>query len=129
MKEKILIIDDDQAITESMQAFLENEGYAVLILEEAAQAMTLVEHEQPDVVLLDVFLSGYDGRKIAKQIKTTEQTKHIPIIIMSAHPKARYTVKQCMANDYLEKPFNGEVLLEKIEKNIQQRFSFFKLFS
>lgn|SRR5258708_1703454 len=129
MKEKIVIIDDDQAITESMQAFLENEGYTVLALEEAAKAIWLVEQEQPNVVLLDVFLSGYDGRKIARQLKTMESTRHIPIIIMSAHPKAKYTVKQYKANDYLEKPFNGEVLLEKIEKSMQQKFNLFNFFS
>jgi DNA-binding response OmpR family regulator len=64
--------------------------------------------------LLDVLLSGKDGRTIARQLKSQEDTKHIPIIMFSAHPSAEQTAREAGADDFIAKPFEIDDLLEKI---------------
>jgi DNA-binding response OmpR family regulator len=109
----ILIVEDDSDIAEAMQFLLEIEGYEVRV-EERAEYSVLFEHAFPDLIILDVFVSGTDGRSLCKQIKTQPSTKEIPVLMVSAHPAIEETVRQCGADDFLAKPFDIDVLLEKI---------------
>jgi CheY-like chemotaxis protein len=68
----------------------------------------------PDLILLDVLLSGKDGREIVKYLKRKAETKAIPVIMFSAHPSAEETARAAGADDFLAKPFDIEVLLDKI---------------
>jgi CheY-like chemotaxis protein len=75
----------------------------------------------PDLVLLDMLLSGKDGREIVRQLKSDEKTKHIPVIMFSAHPSAERTAFEAGADDFVEKPFDIDVLLHKIERLISSK--------
>ncbi len=68
----------------------------------------------PHLLLLDVLLSGKDGREIVKDLKGQEETRAIPIIMFSAHPSAEETPRATGADDFLAKPFDIDVLLDKI---------------
>lgn len=129
MDEKILIIDDDEAIRDSLSELLHHEGYVVTACKDAKEVDVALEKELPDIILLDVFLSGYDGGKISRQLKGQKSTKRIPIIILSAHYLPKAVIRGYKANDYLQKPFEPDILLEKIEKNIKPHFSLLDLFS
>jgi DNA-binding response OmpR family regulator len=73
----------------------------------------------PDLILIDVLLSGKDGREIVKSLKSQQETKQIPTIMFSAHPSAEETMQQAGADDFLEKPFDIDVLLAKITHHLQ----------
>src|SRR5436190_22265249 len=89
-QKKILVIDDNPDILLSLQAVLEDAGYNVEVSEQIQNILpaTRDASDLPDVLLLDMLLSGQDGRKIAKQLKSQDSTKYIPSILFSAYPIA-----------------------------------------
>ena len=117
MKKKILVIDDCEAILDVVKITLEMEGYEVStsLTGECFQQM---EHDPPDLILLDVVLSGEDGGEIGQRLKSEEQTRHIPVILLSAHAGLRETAERCSANDYLVKPFRLTELREIVKKHL-----------
>lgn len=117
-KKKILVVDDEPDILEFLQVILEEEGYNVLTSQKAEYLEQLHNGGLPDLILLDVLLSGKDGREIVKYLKQQEETKHIPVIMFSAHPSAEQTAKEAGAEDFLAKPFEIDELLEKVAKFI-----------
>ena len=117
-QKKILIIDDDLDILLALQALLEDAGYNVEVSEQIQNVLlaTRDTSDLPDILLLDMLLSGQDGRKITKQLKSQDSTKHIPIILFSAYPSAEDYAHLAGANDFIAKPFDIDVLLAKIEQ-------------
>ena len=115
-KKKVLVVDDDPGIIYAMQLLLEEEGYAVTLLDRGEAVETTLVGNAPDVILLDMLLSGKDGREITRQLKSQEHTRSIPIIMFSAHPSLGKEAPAAGADDFLTKPFKIEVLLEKLAK-------------
>lgn len=115
MKKKILVVDDDEAIVEVIKLILEDQGYAV-ITSDNGNIFQLLDKEHPDVILLDVLLSGYDGREIARALKRDVTKKHIPILMISAHPTAALTASDSGADAFLSKPFEITDLLSLVAK-------------
>src|SRR5258708_39490306 len=116
---KILVIDDDESILEAFKLMLTGAGYEV---ETSTKNDDYIEQKlknTPDLIILDMLLSGTDGRYICKKLKSQEHTKHIPIIMISAYPNARETVLESGANDFIPKPFEMSELLEKVEQYIR----------
>lgn len=116
---KILIIDDDVDALKILQKILSRENYEVEVLSQWHDAFTLVNTFKPQVILLDILLSGIDGRHISKQLKSNEQTRNIPIILITANPDVAKNIGTSGADDFLEKPFTKEELINKIEKLVQ----------
>lgn len=115
-QKKILIVEDDSAIAEFLQDLLELEGYTVATTEKAEYVEKLLSGDLSDLILLDVLLSGKDGREIVKQLKSQDETKHIPVIMFSAHPSAEKTAREAGADDFIAKPFEVDELLEMLER-------------
>lgn len=113
-KKKILVVDDEPDILEFLQVILEEEGYAVLTSEKGEFLEQLHNGGLPELILVDVLLSGKDGREIVKHLKSQEETKQIPVIMFSAHPSAEYTAREAGAEDFIAKPFEIDELLAKI---------------
>ena len=117
---KILVVDDDPDILDALQFTLASEGYEVTTTEKGEYAENL--HDQngglPDLIILDVLLSGKDGRTICKKLKNQQETKHIPILMISAHPDAARSVKDVGADAFLAKPFDLAKLLALVENYI-----------
>lgn len=114
----ILVVDDDPDILFMLQALFEEEGYRV----RAEQSGDVIDHlssdNLPDVFVLDLLISGTDGRDLARRLKQREETKHIPILILSAHPSAERHARAAGADDFIAKPFAIDVLLTRVRKAV-----------
>lgn len=114
---KILVVDDDNDILSFLQALLEDEGYAVEVMDNGENAGS-ISGDLPQLIILDVLLSGMDGRDVARKLKSNGQTSTIPIIMFSAHPGASESVRACGADAFLPKPFEIDDLLSLVEQYI-----------
>ena len=129
-KKKILVADDDPAIVDAVQLMLELYDYNVsttvngdTIYQLAESSAYKMEMEYPDLLLLDIWMSGQDGRDICKYLKNNPLTKHIPIIMISASRDIFESAKDAGADDFIAKPFQMDELLEKIDKYISNKKS------
>lgn len=116
---KILLIDDDPDVRLVMSKVLQNEGYVVETAGSREEALQKIAHDLPAVILLDVLLSGADGRELCREIKAGEQTKNVPVIMISGHPGAAQNLETWGADDFLSKPFSTQNLLEKLAGKVR----------
>jgi len=112
---KIMIADDDPGIVDAVEMLLEFEGYQVTSTVDGSTVLDMKD-ELPDLLLLDIWMSGEDGRDICKKLKHTDATKNIPVIMISASRDIKESALESGADDFLAKPFEMNELLEKIEK-------------
>lgn len=112
---KIMIADDDPGIVDAVEMLLEFEGYIVTTTVDGSTVLDMKE-EMPDLLLLDIWMSGEDGRDICRQLKATQATKNIPVIMVSASRDIKQSALDAGADDFLAKPFEMNDLLAKIEK-------------
>jgi CheY-like chemotaxis protein len=117
---KILLIDDDPDVRKVMSVMLQKQGYEVETASRREEALQQVATFKPSVILLDVLLSGSDGRELCREIKASEITRHIPIIIFSGHPGAASHFQSYGADDFIAKPFSTATLLEKLNRQITE---------
>ncbi|MDQ3076265.1 MAG: response regulator [bacterium] len=117
---KVLIIDDDPDILEALELVFQSARCTVETTTKGENTYSVVNTFKPDIIILDVLLSGKDGRTICKKLKKDKTTKHIPIIMISAHPNAGASTKAVGADEFLAKPFNIKELLSKTEALIRQ---------
>ncbi len=114
---KILVADDDPAIVDAIQFMLEEAGYSVESTVDAQKVEKML-NIQPGLLLLDIWMSGMDGRDICKALKSQDKTKNIPIIMISANKDTEKLSKLAGADDFISKPFEMQELLEKVERYI-----------
>jgi DNA-binding response OmpR family regulator len=119
MKKKILVAEDDRAILEVVKIILEQDGYETLYADKEEVIKHIIKDQTPDLILLDIWLGGSDGGKIAKALKSDKQSKHIPIIMISANNETEKITKEAGADDFLLKPFNIDDLLHIVRKHIK----------
>lgn len=115
---KILLIDDDPDIRTVMSSVLRREGYEVETASRREEALEKLNAAKPAVILLDVLLSGSDGRELCRELKSQEATSHIPVIMFSGHPGAAQQYESYGANDFIAKPIQTETLLKKLSQQI-----------
>lgn len=119
---RILIVDDDKDLLEVVQSLLIKKGFEVEANTNWDEANNKIENFQPQVILLDVFLSGVDGLQICKSLKANAKTSSIPIIIFSGYPSVAETViYEYGADDFITKPFEVEDLIDKIHAILSKR--------
>ena len=116
---KILVIDDDVDILSVMEILLSMKGFNVEVTAKGENTFPKIESFKPDLILLDVLISGYDGRVICKELKSKKETKSIPVIMFSAHPGAAATIADYGADDFIAKPFNVVNLIDKINHQLE----------
>jgi CheY-like chemotaxis protein len=110
---KIMIADDDPGIVDAVEMLLAFEGYEVTSTVNGATVLDMKE-ELPDLLLLDIWMSGEDGRDICKKLKQTPGIRHIPVIMVSASHDIKESALASGADDFLAKPFEMNELLQKI---------------
>jgi len=115
---KVMIADDDPGILDAVQAMLEFGGYEVSTTNNGATILEMKD-QFPDVLLLDVWMSGTDGRDVCKRLKESERTRSMPIIMISASTELEKSAKDAGADDFLEKPFDMDELFLKINRFIE----------
>jgi DNA-binding response OmpR family regulator len=114
---RILVIDDDTAILEAFELMLRFAGYEVDVsTKNGPVVFKKIRQKPPDLIILDILLSGSDGRTIAKHLKAEVTTKHIPIIMVSAHPNMAKSALESGADEFISKPFEIDDILERVEK-------------
>lgn len=115
---RILIVDDSPTETFLFKEILTKHGYDVLEASNGADGVTLAKAEQPDLVLMDVVMPGVNGFQATRQITRDEDTKHIPVVIVSTKDQATDRVwgKRQGAIDYLIKPIEEKQLIDVIKQ-------------
>ena len=109
-----MIADDDPGIVDAIEMLLEFEGYEVSSTIDGSTVLDL-KNELPDLLLLDIWMSGEDGRDLCKKLKQGIFTKNIPVIMISASKDIKESAMAAGADDFLAKPFEMNDLLNKIK--------------
>ncbi|WP_245447166.1 response regulator transcription factor [Mucilaginibacter celer] len=112
---KIMIADDDPGIVDAVEIILDFEGYEVSSTANGATVLAM-ESGLPDLLLLDIWMSGSDGRDVCRELKNKELTKKMPVIMISASHDIEKSAFEAGADDFLAKPFDIDDLLTKIKK-------------
>lgn len=116
VNKKVLVIDDNEGILDAITLILEDEGYIVETISNGNETIERTKIFQPDIIILDVLLSGSDGRYICRRLKNEPDTKHIPVVMISAHPNIEKSITDSGADGFLSKPFDAAQLLTIIKK-------------
>jgi DNA-binding response OmpR family regulator len=115
---RILVVDDDVDILSVMEILLSMKGFDVEVIAKGENTFPKINSFKPDLILLDVLISGFDGRTICKELKSNKNTSHIPVIMFSAHPGAAATIADYGADDFIAKPFDVNILLAKVNAQL-----------
>lgn len=120
-KPVILIVDDEEGIRESLSGILEDEGYDILTADSGEEAIKILRETSPDLIFLDIWLTGMDGIKTLQEIKAMKPD--VPVIMISGHGSIELAVKatQTGAYDFLEKPLSLERVLLVSKRAIEKR--------
>ncbi|HEV8084745.1 MAG TPA: response regulator [Chitinophagaceae bacterium] len=116
---RILVVDDDKDILNILKLMLQMNGFEVMVTPNGDEALSKSLSYSPQLVLLDVFLSGSDGRDICNILKQNPLTKNIPVVIFSAHSNLPDVLKVCKADDFISKPFDINELVQKINYHLE----------
>ena len=108
---KIIAADDNREYLTLIKALLEMEGYRLFVSVNAENLIGMICTEKPDVILLDVQMKGINGFEICKELKESNLSKSIPVIIISAEDDLEKSARLCGADGYLSKPFSISELL------------------
>ncbi|WP_457269141.1 response regulator transcription factor [Pedobacter sp. UYEF25] len=112
---KILVVDDDQEVLETLELILELGGFEVSGLDNGEEIFERIAYFEPDLILLDISLGHIDGRLLCEQLKASDATSYIPILLISGLYQAdEISSLQHGQDDFLSKPFQMDVLLEKL---------------
>jgi len=120
---KILIVDDELDLTETIRFSLELEGCNVLVASNGEEGLNLARQEKPDLILLDLMLPKLDGYKVCRLLKFDERYKHIPILMLTAKTQEKDKIlgKETGANEYITKPFDMDELMVKIKSYLSKQ--------
>jgi DNA-binding response OmpR family regulator len=116
----ILVVEDDRDILDALQLLLSTRGYTVSTAPSADDMEVCLTERVPDLLLLDIWVGGNDGRDVAKRIKSDERTSSVPIIILSANLTTPQIAKQVKADDFILKPFDVDHLLAVVERQLKK---------
>jgi len=116
MKPKVLLVEDDPALSELLEFRFRNEGYEVRVTPDGDEALLLAEEELPDLVVLDWMIEGTSGIEICRRLRRDKQTAHVPIIMLTAREAEDDRIRglETGADDYLTKPFSPRELMARV---------------
>ena len=116
VEKKILVADDEQAITELVAFALEMEGYLVIQAPDGPEALRLTKLEHPDLAMVDIMMPGLDGREVSRRIKADPETADIPVLLFSAAPNP--DLSQARADGFMPKPFDVTSLVDTVKRYV-----------
>jgi DNA-binding response OmpR family regulator len=114
----IVLLDDDKDICLMVEAILRFGGYTVQSCSSPDALKNLLPGLRPKLLLMDMLLSGSDGRDICRQLKNNIQNSELRILMMSAHPDAERSCREAGADDFIPKPFDMDIFLQKVNTNL-----------
>ena len=116
---RVLVVDDDQALSEMLGIVLRAEGYEALFCDDGSKAQGIFKETKPDLVLLDLMLPGIDGIEVCKRIRSESG---VPIVMLTARGDTLDIVKglESGADDYIVKPFKPKELVARIKARLRK---------
>ena len=116
---KIFICDDDEGILDVTRIILEEKGYTVVAISDCTTLIKRAEKEQPNIILLDLWMPHKSGDEITRELKQNKLTQHIPVIILSANKDTKTIAPDAGADGFLCKPFDIDELESTVAKYIK----------
>ena len=118
----VMVVDDSVTVRKVTSRLLEREGYEVITAKDGVDAVTILQDHVPDIMLLDIEMPRMDGFEVAKNVRSTSATKHLPIIMITSRTGEKHRKRglESGANLYMGKPYQEEKLLESIRDLIAE---------
>lgn len=113
---KILICDDDEGIVDVLNLILEETGHTIIPELNSLNVKSIVQNMKPDLVILDLWMPVISGDQILKMIRSTPETKDLPVIVMSASRDGAEIAAAAGANAYIAKPFDFDNVLDVVDQ-------------
>jgi two-component system phosphate regulon response regulator PhoB len=122
-RDKILLVEDERSLTDVLEYNLEREGYEVFIAHEGKEGLRKAQTILPDVVILDLMLPGMSGLDICKELKSSNKTSNLPILMLTSKSEESDQIVGFAvgADDYVTKPFSTKVLLQRIKALLRRK--------
>lgn len=119
-KKTIVLIEDEEEQSYTLSKYFNENGYQTIVLDNAEDALAMIQKTVPDLFLVDIKLSGMDGLTFFEEVKKLEQTKNIPFVFLTAYNSlhAAIDAKRRGATDYISKPYDLDYLMERIQEII-----------
>jgi DNA-binding response OmpR family regulator len=117
-KKKILIVEDQESLLELERILLSSQGYEVKGVRDGLAALEAVDDMHPDLVILDIGLPEVDGYEVCRRIKFKSETRHIPVIMVTARRSREDLLKieEVGADWYIPKPFKSALVIETVRR-------------
>src|SRR5262249_14544912 len=121
-EKKILLVDDAETIL-MMERMILGKSYTLITAKDGEKALTVAATEKPDLIILDIVMPKMDGFEVCRRIKSDENTKSIPVIMVTTKGDSSNVEKgfESGCNDYVTKPINGAELLSKVRSHLGER--------
>jgi two-component system cell cycle response regulator len=121
MTARVLVVDDIPANVKLLEARLVAEYFDVVTAEDGFKALTICDHEQVDIILLDIMMPGMDGFEVCERLKANPKTAHIPVVMVTAldQPSDRVRGLKAGADDFLTKPVNDLQLIARVKSLVR----------
>ena len=122
-KTKVLVVDDEPNIVQTLKDRLEMNDYQVGVAHNGQDGLKIAQEQAPDVILLDVIMPVMDGHEMLEKLRQQDWGKDISVIMLTARSQAQdiARARACGIEDYIIKPFDLSELLEKIEHIVERR--------
>jgi len=121
MAKKIMVVDDEEALIELLDAVLETEGYEVITATSGDECLEKLKTVKPDLILLDMMMPGMSGREVCENIRKNPKTKDLKVAFLTVakfSETGKNVLKKMKVLDYITKPFDNDDLLKRIKKII-----------
>jgi two-component system response regulator MprA len=118
LSKRILVVDDDTGIQETLQAVLESEDYEVVVADDGLVALEKLSIAMPDLILLDLMMPRMDGYAFASELERRGLRSSVSVVVLSADGRTKLKAERIGADGYLEKPFELPDLLDEIARCI-----------
>jgi adenylate cyclase len=122
-KATILVADDTKMTVQLVRDVLALHGYRVVVASDGLEALEKVQHEQPDLLILDINMPRMDGYEVCRRLKRNPDTAYIPIVMLSAMESVQHRVQglKLGADDYVVKPFRPAELVARVEAHLRTK--------
>jgi DNA-binding response OmpR family regulator len=115
MLAKVLVVDDEKGVRDLLHSFLKATGYQAIMASNGEEAIELTKSESPNAILLDVKMPGIDGVETCRRLRAEEQTRYIPVIMVTAFGTTETEATDAGADDFVNKPFELKDLAIRIK--------------
>jgi DNA-binding response OmpR family regulator len=123
-RKKILIVDDESSMVSVLKRHISNAGYEFEAATNGHEALEKIQHEVPDLVVLDLMMPDMNGFEVCRRIRAEEKTKALPVLIITALRSESdvSTAAACGANELIVKPIDGEHLAKRLRHHLGSPF-------